>query len=75
MPEIRKENDVVIFEPYAGWTVNDAIVKSIALAVQEKTTVKLVANDIVLELNEKSTFAEARELFTKKINAKYAKTK
>lgn len=75
MPEIKRENGIIIFQPYAGWTVDDAISKSIDLAVQEKMTVKLVANDIILELDAKSTFAQARELFTQKINAKYAKKK
>ena len=75
MPEIKKEDGIIIFQPYAGWTVDDAIIKSIDLAVKEKTIVKLIANDIVLELDAKSKFAEARKLFSEKINAKYVKTK
>ena len=75
MSEIKIEENLIVFEPVAGWTINRAIAYSIDLAAQKNKNVQLLVNDIKLDINEKSNVIAIKELYKKLLDEKYAKTK
>ena len=63
------------FEPVAGWTVYDAIAYAIGVAKEHRDKINIIMNDIKLTVDEKSNIDDVRNLYSRLLREKYAKTK
>ena len=63
------------FKPVAGWTVYDAIAYAINVAKEHRDQIHVEINDIKLTVDEKSNIDDVRNLYSRLLREKYAKTK
>ncbi len=65
------KNDIINFEPVAGYTIKEAITKAISMARQNNKVVKATMNDIVIYINQESQVQSIFDLYQKLLNKRY----
>ena len=65
------KNDIINFEPVAGYTIKEAITKAISMARQNNKVVKATMNDIVIYVDQESQVQSIFDLYQKLLNKRY----
>ena len=68
----RIEKDFVYYDPVAGMTILEAIMKAIKLAKEHIKTVKTNLNDVDMVITTETKPAEALTVFHKRLDALHA---